>query len=408
MIGAARGPGKGLMLREGRGRRRGLVALVAGYASFGAFWGTWAVVFTDFLSEHGLSPGDVSVPFTLLSAIAILVMTFVAPRLEPVPRGLTLALALSVHAAGAGLLAVLPAAWLMAGFAVIGVGTGLVDVTVNAAAHDIEVRAAAPVLQWVHASYGAGGVVASLAAGAAITLGATFAPLLLAAAALQLAAAAAARGSTPLGGLRGAPPARGTPSLTAFVRAPFLLIPALVVASAFFVEGSMDVWSVIFLRRTLGATALTGAAGFAAFALATAVGRAFAAGVLFRGGSRRTIVLSGMASLVAGLAAVLTSSPLVAGAAFLALGFALSAAAPAAYGMAGETRVAPGLAVAAITTVGYAGFVVGPPVMGWLADAVGLRATMAALVVATLGIVLGGAAARVARPAAAAEPAARG
>lgn len=43
-----------------------------------------------------------------------------------------------------------------------------------------------------------------------------------------------------------------------------------------------------------------------------------------------------------------------------------------------------------MTTVGYTGFVVGPPIMGWLADRVGLRASMMVVVLATLGIAIGG------------------
>ncbi len=67
--------------------------------------------------------------------------------------------------------------------------------------------------------------------------------------------------------------------------------------------------------------------------------------------------------------------------------------------MAGNDGNSAGLAVGAMTTVGYAGFVVGPPVMGWLADEVGLRSAMTALLVAALGMALAGMATR--RPSAA-------
>ena len=48
-----------------------------------------------------------------------------------------------------------------------------------------------------------------------------------------------------------------------------------------------------------------------------------------------------------------------------------------------------GVVIAAMTTVGYSGFVIGPVLMGRLADEVGLRATMAVLMLATAGIVIG-------------------
>ncbi|HEX6261534.1 MAG TPA: MFS transporter [Actinomycetota bacterium] len=362
--------------------------LLLAYLAFGSFWGTWVVVFADFLRHHGLTPGRVSIWWTLLSLVAILVMTFLAPRMEPLPRHGTVGWAMVAHAIGSALMVLTSTGWLPIAFVALGFGTGLVDVFVNAAAYEIEQRSRSPVLQWVHAAYGAGGVVGSLGAGIAVTAGASFRAVVLGSVVLQIGAAIAALRS---GGLRAThtPREPGRVSLAVFKRARFLLVPALVVAAAFFIEGSMDVWSVIFLRETLGASTLAGAAGFAAFAAAITIGRVVGAGS-FRLGYARTILLSGLGSLGAGLIAVATQSPLVASLAFLGLGLALASAAPAAYGMAEEAGPASGLAVGAITTVGYTGFVVGPPIMGWLADAVSLRATMVALVVTTLGILAGG------------------
>jgi MFS family permease len=74
----------------------------------------------------------------------------------------------------------------------------------------------------------------------------------------------------------------------------------------------------------------------------------------------------------------------------LFLGFFIASAAPAAFGMIAGTDEDPALAVAAMTTVGYSGFVVGPPLMGLLAERAGLRATMVVLVAMSLGVVAGG------------------
>jgi MFS family permease len=179
-------------------------------------------------------------------------------------------------------------------------------------------------------------------------------------------------------------------SLTAFARTPMLIVPALVILSAFLVEGSMDVWSVIYLRHTLGASILAGAMAFAAFALAMTIGRAFAARILFDLGYRRTILVSGVGSLVAGIGAAVAGSPVIAAIAFLPLGFFIAAAAPAAFGLVEGSGEHPAVAIAAMTTVGYAGFVVGPPIMGWLAQTAGLRATIGLMVLATAGVALGG------------------
>lgn len=367
-----------------------MAVLAAAYGSFGYFWGSWVVIFGAFLSAHGLTPGAGSWRFVALSVTAIVAMMAVAPRLEPARRGVAIGIALVFHAAGSLLIAVASTPLLVVAFGVTGVGTGLVDVFVNAAGQEIEARTGDPVLQRVHGAYGVGGALGAIASGVALDAGMSWRSVLAAAALVQ---AAAALWSLRSSGLERRPDASlvgARLSLTAFVRWPYLLMPAAVVLAAFFVEGSMDVWSVIYLHRTLGASELAGGGAFAAFALATAVGRLFAARILFGMGYRKTIFLSGLGSAVAGAVAVTTSHPLVAAAAFLVLGFCISSAAPAAFGLAGRTGSGAGLAIAAMTTVGYTGFVAGPPVLGWLADQAGLRTTMTALMGATLVIAVTG------------------
>jgi MFS family permease len=73
------------------------------------------------------------------------------------------------------------------------------------------------------------------------------------------------------------------------------------------------------------------------------------------------------------------------------MGFSIAAAAPAAFGLVEE--IAPTdqtNAIAAITTVGYSGFVWSPPIFGWLADTFDLRTAMAVIVSSTLGIIIAG------------------
>jgi len=366
-----------------------IVTLFFGYASFGTFWGVWVVVFGDFLALHRLTAGGVSLFLAALSATSIATMTGVAPSLVKLPRRISVALALAFNGVAVLLLGVAPRGWLLAAFVLTGVGTGLIDVFMSLAAQQLEMSEGKPVLQWVHAGYSAGAAVGAL--GAALLLLSGFEPWLAIAvtAALQVSAGVA---SFYISGWPETPaPAARSPrlSLSVFAAAPALLLPSVVLMAAFFIEGSMDVWSVLYLRRTLGASVTTGALGFVAFAIATAVGRAFAARVLFGLGYRRTLLVSGLSSMAAGAVAILTTSPVVAGGAFLVLGFTVSAAAPAAFGLGTAGRQDAGVVIAAMTTVGYGGFVLGPPISGWLASTFGLRATMALVVSSTIGIAAG-------------------
>jgi hypothetical protein len=306
-------------------------------------------------------------------------------------------------AVGILLLVVLPDAWLLVGFLVAGAGQGLEDVFVNAAGQEAEVRRGRAVLQWLHGCYSLGAGAGALATGAALQAGASYRAVLLGAALVH--AAAATHVVAWLGELRTEiVRSEHRVSLKVLVAAPVLLVPALVLAAAYFVEGSMDVWSVLYLREELGASPMVGAWGLAAFSFAMAFGRLFAGRVLFRFGTTTTLIASGTGSVLAGCVALLAGSPAIASTALLGGGFFVAAAGPAAIGMAGRAGVDVGVAIAAISTVGYTGFVLGPPALGWLAERAGVGAAMTVIVAATLGIAIAGFLAPRARTRSIAEP----
>jgi MFS family permease len=366
--------------------------LFAAYLAFGVYWGVWVVVFADFLTARRISEGEVGLYLGALAAVSIVTMTLVAPRLQGLPLSRTVSTGLVCMGLAALGIAFGPGAGLLsAAFVLLGLGNAFIDVFVNVGGQAAEVRNRRPVLQFLHASYNVGGIVGALGAGLLHVAGISFRWQLTAAAAALLSAALWNAVSPWLRERRpGADEPGPKVSLAVFARSPVLILPAVVVLSAFMVEGSMDIWSVIYLRRTLEATAVAGGIAFAVFSLAMAVGRLVAGRLLFGLGYRSTIRLSGAGSFASGLVAALTHSTVVAGVAFLFLGFFVASAAPAAFGMIGETDEDPVLAVAGMTTVGYSGFVVGPPIMGWLAETAGLRATMLVIVVAALGVALGG------------------
>jgi MFS family permease len=129
---------------------------------------------------------------------------------------------------------------------------------------------------------------------------------------------------------------------------------------------------------------------FIAFSGAIFLGRMFAGRVLFGLGARTTIIVAGIGSLAGGLLATLTDSLAVVGVAYLVLGFMISAAAPAGFSLTEDIDEDPTSAIAAVTTVGYTGFIWSPPLLGYVAQTIDLRAAMAVIVVATVGIIAAG------------------
>ncbi|HEX6256132.1 MAG TPA: MFS transporter [Euzebyales bacterium] len=356
-------------------------ALVLGYGVYGAFWGAWAVVLVEYLDVRGLTLAAIGGLFSVTSVTAIATMTFGGDLMVRPARHHALAAAFGLAGAASLLVGVATGPWLAPAFAVLGVGIGMVDVLVNLAGGEIEAATDRPALQIIHAGYGAGGATGALLAATATTAGWLPAAVLVS---IGLAHGLAAIAVVAL--IPHEPPSEGVPpppglALGVLRGRPDLQIAALVVLCAFFIEGSMDGWAVLFVRTTLQGPVMGAAVAFAAFALAITAGRLFAARVLYRLGRHATLLVSGAGSLVAGATVVGASTTAVAGGAFLLLGFFLSVAAPAAFGMVGGAADA-GRAIAAITAVGYSGFVVGPPVMGWVGDRFGLRTALLALVIA--------------------------
>ena len=373
----------------GKDSRRHIVALLAGYWAFGQYWGVWVILVANLNDAHGLSYGDQGFLLMLLSIVAVVVMAVVAPRLSRVPLGTTVPIALMSLGVGAVMMALLPTELLWLAFVVVGAGNGLIDVFMNVDAQRVEVATRKPVLQWMHASYALGGITGATIGGVVGALGVDYrAGIVLTGLPLFLTAWWNARhGSTDTRS-----GADGTVfSLSAFARHRGLWVAALVVLFAFLVEGSMDTWSGLYLRDQLGASAAAAAVAFAAFSGSLFLGRMFAGRVLFGFGPRATILTAGVGAALGGALAASTDSTAVVAVAFLLMGFAISAAAPAGFGLV--ESVAPNdqtNAIAAVTTVGYSGFVWSPPIFGWIAESFDLRTAMTVIVSSTLGIVFAG------------------
>jgi MFS family permease len=149
-----------------------------------------------------------------------------------------------------------------------------------------------------------------------------------------------------------------------------VLLFGLIALCSAYGEGAIGDWGALHLRQDLGVGAGLAAAGYAAFALAEACGRLAGSWLLLRLGQTRVLVLGGLTACAGMLAAALAPSLPVALAGFALTGLGVANMFPAAMTRAG--LVAGPNGVAAASTLGYAGFLLGPPTIGFLATAVGL------------------------------------
>jgi len=153
-------------------------------------------------------------------------------------------------------------------------------------------------------------------------------------------------------------------------------------------EGTMADWSALYMENVVGQSEELGSMTIFSFGLAMLIGRSFGDHFTNLWG---TYIMLRNSSLLAifGLTLMLTvvNWPVVLGSSFL-LGLGLATIAPIVYSASGNTPgVAPSVGIAMATTVGYAGFFVGPPTLGFLADAFGLRLALL-FTLALLGLML--------------------
>lgn len=139
-------------------------------------------------------------------------------------------------------------------------------------------------------------------------------------------------------------------------------------------EGSMVDWSAIYTNTVVGSTKAFSALAVGAFATAMTIGRLFGDRLIDKAG-KQTVLFCSCFSAIAGLAvALLVISAPAAIAGFFLVGAGLSNVVPMTYSMAGNIKgVEPAAGIAFASTIGYSGFFIGPPVIGYLGDAYGLR-----------------------------------
>jgi fucose permease len=160
-----------------------------------------------------------------------------------------------------------------------------------------------------------------------------------------------------------------------------ILLPGIVALAALLSEGAMADWSAVYLSNSLGAGTAMAAAAFAAFSLMMAAGRFTGDRLVARLGGD-LVVRAGGALAAAGLGLSLAiGDPLVAVVGFGLVGAGLSCVFPVVLSSAARTPdLPPSAAIAAVCTVGYFGFLLGPPMIGGLAELIGLPAALGLVV----------------------------
>ena len=139
-------------------------------------------------------------------------------------------------------------------------------------------------------------------------------------------------------------------------------------------EGTMFDWSGVYFDKIVHAPKQLVTLGYVAFMATMAGGRFLADWLVTRFGVKRMLQVSGVIITIGLLTAVIFPYIGTATFGFLLVGVGVSSVVPMVYGVAGRSKtMSPGVALAAVSTIGFLGFLMGPPTIGFIAQAAGLR-----------------------------------
>ncbi|MFD1718612.1 MFS transporter [Georgenia deserti] len=292
-----------------------------------------------------------------------------------------------------------------AGLLAFGIGGGLGEIGLNIEGAAVERQTGRQVLPVLHGCFSLGTVIGALV-GIGLT-GIAFPPAwhLLAAAAVMAALAAWALPGLPTGTGRAVRPATDDATAGSVPEAAgtrtsvwrdsrLLLIGAVVLAMAF-AEGAANDWLPLLMVDGHGVSATSGSLVYAGFAAAMTLGR-FTGGPVVERLGRAPVLRASAVLAVAGIAVVVfVPSAVAAGVAVVLWGLGASLGFPVAISAAGDDPDRASERVSAVATSGYLAFLVGPPLLGFVGEHLGLRLAM--LVVVAL-LVVAAFAAGAARP----------
>jgi MFS family permease len=139
-------------------------------------------------------------------------------------------------------------------------------------------------------------------------------------------------------------------------------------------EGAMFDWSGIYFAKVVRPDPTLVTVGYTAFMCTMATGRFIGDWVAFRLGMKKMLQLSGILTASGLLLAVFFPWFITATTGFLIVGAGVSSVIPMIYSAAGRSKeMSPGVAIAAVSTIGYLGFLFGPPFIGFIAQVTSLR-----------------------------------
>jgi MFS family permease len=273
---------------------------------------------------------------------------------------------------------------LIATLFMFGAGLGTVDSTVNLQAVIVERASGKHMMSGFHGLFSLGGIVGAAGVSALLGLGISpFGATLVVIAILIAALLKAAPHLLPYGSESSGPAFAVPHGIVLFI--------GLMCFIVFLTEGAVLDWSAVFLASERGIDTAYAGLGYAAFALTMTAGRLTGDVIVRRLGATKVIVLGGLTAAVGLALATFAPTWEAALAGYALVGAGCSNIVPVLYTAVGKQTVMPeSIAVPAITTLGYAGILAGPAVIGFVAHGSSLSFAFGLMAVLLVAVAIGG------------------
>ncbi len=355
----------------------------------GILFATWVSRIPAIKVTHGLSHGALGLALLGMASGALVAMPAAGWLSHRFGSARVCAVSAVLYAAGLPAVALAPnIAWLCLILFCFGTAHGALDVAMNAQAVEVEaLYRPKPINSSFHGLFSLGGLIGSLAGGLVAAAGFSpwqhFTVVAIAASAAALFLANPRLLTSPARSERRE--AHESHERKPAGRFPGVLLVLGVIAFCVMLgEGAMADWTGIYLRQVTGSSEAMAAAGYAAFSVAMAAGRFLGDGLATRFGGVTLLRFGGILAAAGLGAALIAAHPSLSIMSFALVGAGFATVVPQVFTAAARVEgISAGPAVAVVATVGYFGFLLGPPLIGFVAEMIGLRGALVMVVIAS-------------------------
>ena len=350
--------------------------------ALGVLGGTWGTHIPSVKARYALSEATLSIVL-LAAAVGTVLALFIAGRIvgrlgarkASALAALVMSLLLGVVLEYPSVAALLPA------MLIFGASTSLFDVSINTEGSELESLSGRAIMSNLHGMFSVGGMTGAALASYMLDIGVSpRLQLFGVCSGIAIAALIASRGMLETHAASGE---GGEKAHFAWPKG-LLLIIGLLIFAGMTAEGVMYDWSVLYLKQDVGMPQGQAALGYAAFSAAMALSR-FGGDLLRSRYSEQALLRFGASVATIAMTVVLISaSSWVALIGFALVGAGLAPVAPILFNAATRVRgVSRAAAIASVTSIGYSGFMIAPPLIGSIATASSLTMALGVVVLAS-------------------------